>query len=310
MSHSLLIYHEDCRTFGEILSKRLPQLEIHTAGRPEEAWDVIDQPEIILSWKIPDDLLKRANRLVWFASTAAGNENLVKNPYLTETVTLTKTTIYGETMVEYVFAYILYFCRNLPDHLKDQPNRVWNRLRPGRLCDKTMGILGLGSVGKEIAKRGKQFGMNILGMKRTPGPVENVDQVFGPGELGEMIPRVDDLVVVLPLTPETFHLLGKKELSMMKDGALLIDIGRGRTIDEQALIRVLKANRIRAVLDVFEEEPLPSESELWNLENVIITPHISGMDLPEEICEEFIANYGKWIAGEPLTGLVDRNKGY
>ncbi len=310
MSHSLLIYHEDCRTFGEILSKRLPQLEIHTASRPVEAWDVIDQTEIILSWKIPEELLKRAKKLVWFASTAAGNENLVKSPYLAETVTLTKTTIYGETMVEYVFAYLLYFCRNLPDHFKDQPNRVWNRLRPGRLRGKTMGILGLGSVGKEIAKRGKQFGMNILGMRRIPGPVENVDQVFGPGELGKMIPRVDDLVVVLPLTPETYHLLGEKELSLMKEGTILINIGRGRTIDEQRLIRVLKANRIRAVLDVFEEEPLPAESELWNLENVIITPHISGMDLPEEICEEFIANYKKWIVGKPLAGLVDRNRGY
>jgi phosphoglycerate dehydrogenase-like enzyme len=137
-----------------------------------------------------------------------------------------------------------------------------------------------------------------------------VDQVFGPDDLRKMIPRVDYLIVALPLTPETFHLLGEKELGLMKEGAVLFNIGRGKTIDERALLNVLKGKTIRAVLDVFEDEPLPKESELWGLENVVITPHVSGINIPEGICEEFIRNYERWVKGEPLIGIVDRVKGY
>ena len=173
-----------------------------------------------------------------------------------------------------------------------------------------MGILGLGSVGQEIAKRGKQFGMRILGFKRTPKRMKNVDQVYGPQDLKKMIPLVDYLVVALPFTPETYHLFGEEELNLIKDGAILFNIGRGKTIDEMALTRVLKIGKIRAVLDVFETEPLLPESELWNLENVIITPHVSGINIPEEICEEFVRNYRRWVKGKTPIGLVDRNKGY
>jgi phosphoglycerate dehydrogenase-like enzyme len=125
-----------------------------------------------------------------------------------------------------------------------------------------------------------------------------------------MIPMVDYLVVALPLTAETYHLLREEELNLVKEGAILFNIGRGKTIDEMGLTKVVKGGRIRAVLDVFEDEPLPPESELWNMENVIITPHVSGINIPEEICEEFIRNYRRWVKGKTLVGLVDRDKGY
>jgi len=125
-----------------------------------------------------------------------------------------------------------------------------------------------------------------------------------------MIPLVHYLINTLPLTPETHHLLGQDELGLMKEGTTLFNIGRGKTIDEQALIRTLKQGKIKAVLDVFQEEPLSPESELWSLKNVIITPHVSGINLPEEICEEFARNFERWRRGEPFTGLVDRKKGY
>jgi phosphoglycerate dehydrogenase-like enzyme len=213
-------------------------------------------------------------------------------------------------MAEYVFAYLLYSIRDLSNYFENQRRKIWRQVRPGRLRGKTMGLLGLGSVGKTIARCGKQFGMEVLGVKRTPGPVEHVDQVMGPGDLAKVMPRVDALVVALPLTPETFHLLGERELGLIKEGAVLFNIGRGKTIDEKALLNVLQAKKINAVLDVFEDEPLPKESELWNLKNVIITPHVSGINIPEEICEEFVRNYDRWVKGEPLIGLVDRQKGY
>ena len=310
MVRHLLIYDSDCKAYEEILSKRLPRLKIQSAVRPEEAQHFIENAEIILSWRTPDDLLKRAGRLQWFSSMAAGNEDLVKNPYLPKDVILTKATIYGEMMAEYVFVYLLFFCRNVSKHFEEQKNKIWDRKRPERLRGKVMGILGLGSVGKEIARRGKQFGMRVFGVKRNIEPLRYVDQVFGPGDLKKMIPLVDFLVVALPLTPETYHFLGEEELSLMREGTVLFNIGRGKTIDEVALTRVLKRGRITAVLDVFETEPLPLENELWCLRNVIITPHVSGINIPEEICEEFIKNYRRWVRRKPLIGLVDREKGY
>jgi glyoxylate/hydroxypyruvate reductase A len=309
-SHKLLIYHSDSKIYEEIISKRLPELKIHSAVHPKEALGFVEDTEIILAWQIPDEVLKRAKQLKWFSSMGAGNVDLVKNPHLPETVLLTKTTVYGEMMAEYIFAYLLYSTRNVAKHMKDQRKKVWDQMRPLRLRGKVLGILGLGSVGKEIAKRGKQFGMNVLGVKRIPEPVENVDQVFGPGDLKKVIPLVDYLINVLPLTPETNHILGERELNSIKEGAFLFNIGRGRTIDEKALKKVLQSKKIQAVLDVFEKEPLSSKSGLWDLKNVIITPHVSGINLPEEICEEFIRIYKRWTRGETLTNLVDREKGY
>lgn len=309
-SHKLLIYHSDSKIYEGILSKKLPQLKIHSAARPKEALEFVEEAEIILAWQIPDEVLRRAKRLQWFSSIGAGNEDLVKNPHLPESVILTKATVYGEMMAEYVFGYLLYFNRHVAKHLKDQRKRVWDQVRPGRLRGKVLGILGLGSVGKEIVKRGKQFGMNVLGLKRIPGPMENVDQVFGQDDLDEMIPLVDYLVNALPLTPKTYHILGEKKLTLMKEGSTLYSIGRGKTVDEKALEKVLKTKKIQAVLDVFEKEPLPSRSKLWGMKNVIITPHVSGINLPEEISEEFVRNYERWVSGEPLIALVDREKGY
>jgi glyoxylate/hydroxypyruvate reductase A len=242
--HKLLVYHSDSKIYEGIISKKLPQLKIHSVARPKEALDFIKEVEIILAWRVPNEVLKRAKRLKWFSSIGAGNEDLVKNPYLNEKVILTKATVYGEMMAEYVFAYLLFFSRNIAKYLRDQKKKVWDRVRPGRLRGEVLGILGLGSVGKEIAKRGKQFGMRILGVKRVPGPVENVDQVFRPDDLRKMIPQVDYLINVLPLTPETYHILGEKELRWMKEGAFLFSMGRGKTIDEKALEKVLQTERI------------------------------------------------------------------
>jgi glyoxylate/hydroxypyruvate reductase A len=309
--HRLFIYRSDSKIYEEILQRKLSQLHIHSAGKPEEAFPYIEEAEILLSSKvIPDDLLEKARRLVWFASTSAGYESLVKNPFLPASVILTKTTIYGEMMAEFVFAYLLYFIRGGSKHLGDQKRKIWDPVRPERLRGKVLAIVGLGSVGKEIAKRGKQFGMRVIGVRRTPEPVEDVDEIFGPQHIEKMIPNADYLVSVVPFTPETDHLLGEKELALLKEGAVLFNIGRGTMIDEEALIRVLKSKRIRAVLDVFETEPLPEASGLWTLENAIITPHVSGINMPEEISAGFAANYERWLRGEPLVGVVDRERGY
>ena len=140
--HKLLIYHSDSKIYEETLSKKMPQLKIHSAARPKEALDFIEDAEIILAWQIPGKLLKRAKRLKWFSSMGAGNEDLVRNPYLPESVILTKAAICGEMMAEYVFGYLLYFSRNVGNHLEDQKKKIWDRIRPQRLRGKVLGVLG------------------------------------------------------------------------------------------------------------------------------------------------------------------------
>lgn len=306
----LLVYHRDAKTYVDLLRKSLPDLLLHGASTPEEALPFIEEAEILLVGKIPDTLLPKARNLLWLASTWAGNEELIESPYLPERVLFTKATCYGEMMAEYVFAYCLSFIRHVSKYREDQREKVWRPKRPERLRGKTMGILGLGSVGKVIAQRAKDFGMDVLGLKRGHDPVAEVDELFVPEKVRELIPRVDYLVSALPLTPETYHFLKEPELGLLKEGATLFNIGRGKTIDEKALIQALRTRKIRAVLDVFETEPLPPESELWGMENVVVTPHVSGASIPEEVCDEFVENYERWVKGEPLQGLVDRKKGY
>jgi phosphoglycerate dehydrogenase-like enzyme len=315
---TLLILHPYAKSLAAILSQQLHGLRILAAERIEDALPMIGEGavEVLISPTrlVTDELLGRAVNLRWVASTSAGNDRLAKNPRLSESILLTKGTSHGTTMAEYVLAYMLYFSRQIENNLVKQREKIWNRslpeVRPLSLQGKTLGVLGLGSTGRTVAKYGKALGMTVLGLKRTPEPVDSVDRIFSPDMLEQMIPIVDTLVVVLPLTQETFHFLGEKELHLMKDGALLINIGRGKEIDEEGLIRVLKTKKIHAVLDVCETEPLPKESELWAMKNVIITPHVSGIVTPEELCAEFVANYQRWITGKPLEGVVDRQKGY
>ncbi|MDZ4165539.1 MAG: D-2-hydroxyacid dehydrogenase [Smithellaceae bacterium] len=306
----LLIFGEDARIYEGILKARLPELEVVTAVDLDEALPHIDQVEIILAWRLPDELLRRAGNLRWFASQAAGNEHLVNNSNLPPEVTLTKTTIYGEMMREYLFSYLLYFAREIPRYQRAQREKTWSPARPERLSGKVMGVLGLGAVGREIARGAKYFGMTVLGVNRSFTPVECVDEVFSVADLHRMIPRLDYLVNVLPLTDKTRGILGEKEFLLLRDGAFFVNMGRGKTIDEDGLSRVLARGKIRAVLDVFASEPLAADSPLWEMENVMITPHVSGINIPEEICENFMENYGRWRRGEGLYGLVDRALGY
>ncbi len=309
--HRLLIYYRNSAAYEEILKRELEGVEIHSAEKPEEAYPFIEKAEVLFSSTlIPDEVLSRAASLLWFASMSAGNERLIGNPVLSRNVLFTKMTAYGEMMAEYVFGYLLYFMRNGSKHQEDQRKKIWDTVPPGRLRGKTLGVLGLGSVGKEIARHGKEFGMHVIGIKRNPQPVEEVDQVFGLVDLERVISMADCLVNVLPFTPETDHLLGEKEFGLLKEGAVFFNIGRGKTVDEEALVRAVKAKKFRAVLDVFETEPLPPESELWTLENVTLTPHVSGINIPQEVCACFIENYKRWVKGEPLVGVIDRKKGY
>ena len=186
--------------------------------------------------------------------------------------------IHKNMMAEYAIAAMINLSRNWHLVFKNQLKARWDRSVPqGEINGAIVGILGLGSIGKEIAKRAKFFGMKVLGTKSNPQPVADVDEVYGSEQMAEVFKQSDYIINLLPLTTETRGLIGQKYFKLMKPTASFINIGRGATVNEADLIKALKEKQFyTAVLDVFEEEPLPSDHPLWKLENVILTPHFSG----------------------------------
>ena len=185
--------------------------------------------------------------------------------------------------------------------------------RHGPLAGKTLGIVGVGAIGSEIARRARSFRMKVVGVKRNPLPMPEVNQIFGPDRLHEMLSLADFVVILVPATPETYRMIGESELRAMKRTAYLVNIARGTVLVESALVRALQENWIAgAVLDVFEKEPLPGDSPLWTIENVLVTPHLSGnlRDYANRVMAIFTENYQRWKAGNQLLNVVDLERGY
>ena len=218
--------------------------------------------------------------------------------------------IHGPQMSEIAFLLMLSLNRNFPQNIKNQAKRIWDRWPTKLLFQKKVGILGVGVIGKEIARKCKAFGMIVYGIASVKREVEFVDYSFGPDELMEVMGKVDYFINVVPSTPQTVNMIGTKEFSAMKPAAYFINIGRGNTVDEDALVHILETGKIAgAGLDVFSQEPLPEDSPLWEMENVIILPHIGGMsdiyaDQALPLIEE---NLRRFLKGErrDLINLVE-----
>jgi glyoxylate/hydroxypyruvate reductase A len=192
-----------------------------------------------------------------------------------------------------------------------QRARRWEPLTPALLRGKTLGVVGVGSIGRVIAQVGRAFQMRTLGLSRTGRRIPEVDKVYRRPAFHEFLAASDYVVLVVPLTPETRGILGEPELHAMRPEAWLVNLGRGSLIQEPALVRALQERWIAgAVLDVFSEEPLPSEHPFWALPNVVVTPHISGPSMPEEIAPIFNENLRRFLTGRPLRGRVDIRRGY
>jgi phosphoglycerate dehydrogenase-like enzyme len=265
----------------------------------------LGQPALIAS------IVEETERLQWVQSTFAGVEPLCK-PELPKQYLLTGVKdLFGSLMSEYVFGYILSRERSILATAQNQLNRVWHRLQYRTLADVTIGIVGLGSIGRAIAGTAAHFNMRVLGMKRTSGEVDYVDQLFLPSEIDVFLPQLDYLVLVLPDTDESRNFIASRELALMKDSSVLINVGRGVTVNQSDLITALESERIGgAILDVFEEEPLPADNPLWGMQNVVVTPHNSAYSFPAQVAEIFCENYLRFFAGDPLRYAVDFNRGY
>ncbi len=311
--NTLLVIDRDAPIYAaELKKKNLPDLVIHSAEGQDAVGDHIEHANIILGQPAEAaPLLVRAKKLQWLQSTFAGIEPLCSKTLRTDYILTGVKDVFGPLMSEYIFAYILAKERSLFETRRNQINKEWSPIPYQGLSNLTIGIIGLGSIGKSIAATAHHFGMQVLGMKRTVDDVENVDQLFLVSEKSAFLPRVDYLVITLPATEQTTAFIGLAELKIMKPTAIVMSVGRGSNIDQDGLIRALQEKHIGgAVLDVFEQEPLPAASPLWDMPDVYITPHNSAFSFPAQITALFCENYVRFVSGKTLKYIVDFENGY
>jgi len=283
--------------------------------RDRSTWlEEAPEAEIIFGFRPLRQGAVRATRLRWVHALGAGVEGLSQDVAGTEII-ITNAHIHGDAIAEHIFALILVHIRRLRGALEAQAVRRWahNDLHPQLLAGRTMGILGLGTLGRATASRAAAFGLRVWGTKRTPGPVPGVERVLPPDALDEVLRVSDVLVATLPLTKETRNLLGARELGLLPRGAFVVNVGRGGQLDETVLADALRDGRLGgAGLDVFVDEPLPETSPLWAVPNLMITPHSSGNfhGYMDRMIPVFCDNLRRYLAGQPLANVVDPARGY
>jgi phosphoglycerate dehydrogenase-like enzyme len=289
-------------------------------GKDRDIWQGhLHDAEIIAGWRkgIDKDCLAPDSKLKWLQTWSAGVDSLPLENLASKNVTVTSANgVHAYPISETIFALMLSLTRKIHTYVKNQQERKWHHSGMKlEMHDKTVGIIGVGTIGKEVAKIAKAFGMTVLGVRHSGKQQEFVDEMYTTNQLDEVLPNCDYVVVTLPLTKQTNRLFGSKQFELMKSSAFFINIGRGEIVVEGDLIAALqKGNIAGAGLDVFEQEPLSVDSPLWEMENVIITPHTSGSTehYNQRVIENIlIPNLRNYISGtQPSVNLVDFSKGY
>lgn len=301
----LLILSKDADEYRSILEiANLPDLVIEQI--PSEKTEIVfGAPTLIC------DALGSLPNLRWAQASWAGVEPLL-DPSLRRDYTLTNARgVFGGLMSEYVFGYLLAHERKIFERAEAQKNKVWDASLTGQLRGKTIGLLGVGSIGVDVAQMAKAFGMTVRGYTRGSEISKQVDKYFHGDDLLEFASGLDYLICILPNTKETRHIVDDKVLNALPAHAMFVNVGRGSAVDESALLKALRENKIAgSVLDVFEQEPLPKEHPFWDAPNLTMTFHTSAPSLPEDIARVFIENYRLYVEGKPLKYVVDFEKGY
>lgn len=303
--------------------KEMARCEVLCITDKDEFLLQLREAEILCSYWVPNKWRELAPHLRWLQCAGAGVDDLQPTGILDSSVLVTTAVGISATIIgEYVIGSMLMFNRTWPEMVRLQDKHVWPRsaswyrLGGRELVDQTLGIVGLGSIGRRIAQLGRAFGMRVLATHRSVHEGEqdpDVDQLYPLPQLQNMLRQSDYVVVAVPLTQETKKLIGENELRAMQSHTYLVNVARGRVLDEKALIRALREGWIGGVgLDVTEEEPLPPDSPLYSLPNVILTPHISGVSVhyDKRLAALFADNLHRFRAGEPLRNLYEPSRGY
>ncbi|WP_342429804.1 D-2-hydroxyacid dehydrogenase [Neobacillus sp. FSL H8-0543] len=315
----LVITHEIDQNHIKQIKDLIPEWEL-IVGKNKEIWQKhIKDAEIIAGWKkgLEDECLAPDSKLKWLQTWSAGVDSLPLEEFESRNMAVTSANgVHVYPISETIFALMLGLTRKIHTYVKNQQAKTWHHSGMKlEMHEKTIGIIGVGAIGKEVAKISKAFGMNVLGVRHSGKPDMFVDEMYTASQLHSVLPNCDYIVVTLPLTRETHRLFGSKEFSQMKSSSFFINIGRGEIVVEEDLINALQHGTIAgAGLDVFEQEPLTIDSPLWEMDNVIITPHTSGSTehYSKRVIENiFIPNLKTYINGNaPNINLVNFSKGY
>lgn len=328
--------------FAERLRKEFPDLEVVRLDDYRQVDAELPDTDILMSWSILAEQVKAAKKLRWIHSPAAAVHRLMIPELLASDIRVTSARgVHGPVVAEHVIALVFALAKRLPSAMRYQAQKKWGQAllwneapRPCEIAGTTLGTVGLGSIGREVARLASAIGMRVVATKKnltteraeehggktftTKGTSEHegkafVEQVYGADQLDVMLRQCDFVVLAAPVTPETQGMINEARLSAMRPSAYLINVARGALIDESALVAALCQRRIAgAALDVFEQEPLAEESPLWEMDNVLITPHSAALTerLWDRHFELLAENLRRFMAGKPLLGMVDPRQGY
>lgn len=308
----LVFHHADVEPYVTLLNRMAPELELLVCKTEHDIEKWISEADILfVSTRFPAHLLAKGTSVKWIQVMGAGVERFVQEK-LPEGAVLTRVNVgFGDKIAEYVMAYMLLFTQRITEVIDNQRQKQWVPLDLMWLKGEVLGVAGVGAIGTEVARRGRCFGMKVVGFDVNPKNLPELDQCYGWSEFLEFVAIPKYLVICLPLTPKTQGLFGREAFEAMRRDSIIVNVARGPIIRQSELVEALRARKIAgAVLDVFEQEPLPTHNPLWEMPNVIVTPHHAGPSLPQEMVEFFLANLARFRRGEPLRGRVDLTQGF
>jgi D-2-hydroxyacid dehydrogenase (NADP+) len=306
----------------DTLRKRFPHIRFIHATSSEERADGLGDCDVAYTWILKADEAAAAPKLKWVHTSAVAVETLCLPELFARGIAISNTRgVQAVPIAEHVMAVTLALAKQLPFVIENQLQARWAQNQfmgarlPWLLRGRTLGLVGVGTIGSEIAKRAEAFGMRVIALRRRPayGTIGHVERVYGKEDLAEFLGQSYVLVICAPLTPETLNLLGVEQFAQLPKGAIVINVGRAKIIDTGALIDALTSGHLGgASLDVFPEEPLPPEHPLWTAPNVVLTPHTSGFRQGhwDEVVQLFGDNLDRWLRGEPLKFRIEPELGY
>lgn len=297
----------DAGLAAQVAVETLPRKETPTAGQKAGT-------QVLVAHAVPPGLLPAMPELRWAQATVAGVEAWIALPDLPAGLTLTCARgTHRESMPENIIGALLYVAKPYAAAVENQKRRKWVQAPAQPLTGKTLGILGLGAIGREVARIAAALGLRVIGTRRRPAPMAEVAEVLPPERTPEVLAQSDFVLLLLPATRETDNFINAGRLATMKPTAWLLNFGRGHTIRDEDLVAAVKARKIAgAVLDVFRQEPLPADHPFWSTEGIIVLPHIGGPHPQRDriVARLFADNLGRHLEGRPLREVVDHAAGY
>jgi phosphoglycerate dehydrogenase-like enzyme len=298
---------------AERLERRRP-VRVTVSADPADAPPEMRGAQVLVGFDLPTLRITELTDLRWIHLVSAGANHLLPLDWLPRDVVLTNSSgVHAELAGQYGAAALLALNFRMPAHATNQRRGRWEQVFNSPIGGKTVVLIGLGAIGGSVAREAKRLGLRVLGVRRSRRPHPGADRVVGPANLGDVLPHADFVVVTAPLTPETRHILGAKELDRLKPGAGLVNMSRAGLVDYEALVRKLEAGELGgAIVDVLDPEPFPSADPLWHAPNLLITPHISSdpVDYVERMSRIFLDNLARLLAGRPLRNRVLPERGY